>query len=76
MKIAVVLIVLHGPSGNEIRVNPNEVTSLRAASPDDAQKHFTEGVRCMVSLTDGKYATVVEPCEVVQQMMRENGNGR
>lgn len=68
--IAVVLILLHGPDGREIRINPQQVTSMRAASGDHNEL-LTDSVRCMVSLADGKYVSVVEPCETVQKMLEE-----
>jgi hypothetical protein len=67
--LVVVLILLHGPGGHEIRINPEQVTSLRAAKPGEDNKFLTEGAHCMVSLTDGKFVSVVEPCEAVQQML-------
>ena len=58
------IIVLHGPDGREIDVNPAEITSLREArADDDDDRSFTKGVRCMINLTDGKFVTVAETCE-------------
>jgi hypothetical protein len=68
---AVVLILLHGPDGHEIRINPHEVTSLRSAKPGEEGKHFAEEVHCMVSLADGKFVTVVEQCADIQKLMEE-----
>jgi len=68
---AAVLIILHGPDGHEIRIAPEQVTSLRAAKAGEEGKYFVDTVHCMVNLTDGKFVTVVEPCEIVQKLMRE-----
>lgn len=66
---ATVLMLLHAPGGYEVRINPRAVTALRARSDDQPNKHFTEAARCMISLSDGKYVTVIEACETVAQMM-------
>lgn len=64
----VILILLHGPGGSEIRISPDQVTSLRSpAGPSN--KAFTDEVRCMVNLVDGKYVSVIEACETVQKML-------
>jgi hypothetical protein len=70
--LAVGLIVLHTVDGREIDINPSLVTSMREAQADDADnKAFTGGVRCMVSLADGKFVTVVETCEAVRHKIEE-----
>lgn len=66
------LLLLHAPDGREIDVNPATITSLREAGPDDrSDKHLVKGVRCMISLADGKFVNVVETCESVRRMVRE-----
>jgi hypothetical protein len=72
VKIATALILLHVPGGGEVFVNPAEVTSLRPAREDHTDKYFTEQVNCMVALVDGKFVTVVEPCNVVRKMVEEH----
>ena len=69
--IFLVLILLHGPDGREIRVNTEQVTSLRSGQGGDQNKAFTGAVHCMVSLADGKFVTVAEPCDEVQKMMEQ-----
>ncbi|MGY2987730.1 hypothetical protein [Bradyrhizobium sp. USDA 4508] len=64
----IVLVLLHAPNGHEILVNPREVTSMRAAIPDQKNEHFTDDVHCMISLTDGKFVTVVETCDTVRRL--------
>lgn len=68
----VVLVTLHGVNGHEIFVNPREVTSMHAAIPGKPNKTFTEGVRCMISTTDGKFVTVIETCEAVRQLFQNS----
>lgn len=71
IEIATVLIVLHGVGGSEVLINPAMVTSMHAAKPNEPNKLFTDAVACMISLSDGKFVTVVEPCDTVKQMMEQ-----
>ncbi|MGY3615645.1 hypothetical protein [Bradyrhizobium sp. USDA 10063] len=66
------LIVLHGADQHEIMVNPEQVTSMRAARPGNhPDKLFAEGVACMISLTDGKYVAVVESCQAARRLIEQ-----
>jgi hypothetical protein len=71
MKIAVVLILLHGPDGHEIRISPSQVTSMRSSVEGQPNKALDDDVRCMINLADGKFVSVVEPCHIVQHMLEE-----
>jgi hypothetical protein len=62
------LLVLHGPNGQEIDVNPNEITSLREPR-QGSDEHFAKGVRCLVRMTDGNINTVVEECRAIREMI-------
>ena len=66
-----VIIVLHGLAGEEIDINAPSITSMRAAPSSKSNKHFTEGVRCMVSTSDGKYVTVTETCDEVRRAIEQ-----
>jgi uncharacterized protein YlzI (FlbEa/FlbD family) len=66
-----VIIVLHGLAGVEISVNALSITSMRTAPPSNSNKHFTEGVHCMVSTSDGKYVTVTETCDEVRRAIEQ-----
>jgi hypothetical protein len=74
---ATILIILHTGDGSEININPAQVTSLRKARPADhfpsSEKYFSDKVRCMVNLTDGKFLTVIEECEAIRKMLQETG---
>ncbi|UPT99195.1 hypothetical protein J4G48_0014585 [Bradyrhizobium barranii subsp. apii] len=63
-------VVLHTVDGGEVAINPPQVTSLRAARDNAESKHFTGGVRCMVSLSDGKFVTVIEACDAVRHKLQ------
>lgn len=66
------LIVFHSPDGHEVHINPAEVTSLRGKhDAAESNKLFTDNVSCMISLSDGKYVTVVETCPQVRGAIEE-----
>ena len=58
------LIQLHGPDGQTIDINPNEVSSLRA--PRKTEDHFPKGTACVVIMTNGRINLVVEDCETIR----------
>jgi uncharacterized protein YlzI (FlbEa/FlbD family) len=66
---ALAMIVLHTGDGREIGINPKQVTSMREAR--ETNKHFTDKVRCMVNLTDGKFVAVLETCDVVRNKIEQ-----
>jgi hypothetical protein len=66
------LLLLHGPTGREIRVNPRSVTSLHSSVPGQPNKTLTDGVKCLVNLADGKFVSVAETCEMVSEMIERS----
>jgi uncharacterized protein YlzI (FlbEa/FlbD family) len=66
-----VLILLHGPNGHEILINPHHVTSLAAKISGEPSQRFADGVNCMVNLADGKYHGVVESCEEISRAISQ-----
>jgi hypothetical protein len=69
----VVLILLHGPQGADILINPAAITSLRAGVPGKPSEYVTENARCIVSLSDGKFVSVLETCEEVRWRIKRLG---
>lgn len=70
------LIVLHNVEGRDIIVNSELITSMREARDADEPGHaFTDGIRCMISLADGKYVTVVEECDAIQGIIKNAETG-
>jgi hypothetical protein len=59
------LVVLHNAAGQEIIVNPKEVTILRG--PMQGQ-HLSPKAHCAISFSDGKFASVNETCEKVREL--------
>jgi len=68
--LAATLFVVHTLDGRSVYVNSEQVISM--AMPKDS-KLFTEGVRCVITLTDGKFITVKETCAEVQKNMAGDG---
>ena len=62
---ATVMILLHGPGGREIMVNPDLVVSMHAAVEGEPNKIMADEVRCLINTSDGKFISVIEDCELV-----------
>lgn len=65
----IVIVLLHGPNGHEILLHPRQVTSMHSAIPGKSNAQFTDDVKCVINTTDGKFISVVEPCDTVRQIM-------
>lgn len=63
-----VLLLLHDPDGADIVVNSEQITTLRSPRGPE-NKNLTQRARCAVSLTDGKFASVSETCDMVRKLM-------
>jgi hypothetical protein len=57
------LIFVHGPEGQEVQLNINEISSIR--QPREAEGHFSADVRCLVFMTNGKFVGTTETCHEV-----------
>lgn len=68
--VAAALLLLHGPDGHKVLVNPEQVVALHSKKADkEGAKLFVPGAECLVNTADGKYIAVVEPCSAVQTML-------
>jgi hypothetical protein len=65
------LVVFHSVDGHEVAINPAQVTTMYAAKDDQENKLFVDSVRCVIGLTDGKFVTVAENCNVVKRLLEE-----
>ena len=43
------LVLVHVPGGDELELNPHEVSSIR--EPKDVQEHFQRDVHCIIVMT-------------------------
>lgn len=65
---AVALVLLHGPNGHEILLNPALIASMHAAKPGVENKYVTDEAQCVINTADGKFVSVVEPCATVREL--------
>ena len=71
--VVLYLIVLHGPGGQEIVLNPKEIVTLREPRGDEG--HVSGEIHCIINTVDGKFSAVVESCTLVREMAKENEKG-
>ena len=62
---SVQLLELHGPDGQRAFLNPHEISTLREPVAHDL-RWFAPQVHCVVSTTNGKVLSVVEPCDYIR----------
>jgi hypothetical protein len=67
--IALQLVIFHTVDGHEVAINPAQVTNMIAAKDDQDNKLFTNSVRCVINLTDGRFITVAESCDEVKRRL-------
>jgi hypothetical protein len=65
------LLLLHGPDGHEILLNPRAIASMHAAVKGQPNKQFDADVRCVINTTDSKFVSVTETCDEVRQQIKE-----
>ena len=65
------LVIFHTVDGHEVAINPAHITNMIAAKDDQENKLFTDSVRCVINLTDGKFITVAESCDMVRRRLEE-----
>lgn len=67
---ALYLLVLHRADGGEVLVNPAQIVTLHGPTPAGTPARlFTGAVRCAIGLSDGKWLSVVEPCEAIRERL-------
>jgi uncharacterized protein YlzI (FlbEa/FlbD family) len=64
------LVLLHGPNGQRVFVNPHEVTSLREPLGNDL-KHFARGTHCVIGMVNGTFIPVKEDCDAVHNLIHK-----
>ena len=66
----IMLITLHGPGGQEIDINPHEVSSIREPVAG-AESHFPKGTRCVIIMNNSRINAVNEDCDTVRIMVEQ-----
>jgi hypothetical protein len=68
---ALALVLLHGPAGHQIYVNPESVTTMSAAPLGSKNKHVVDNAKCLLNTADGKFISVVETCDEVRALFQQ-----
>jgi hypothetical protein len=66
--VALTLVLLTGPGGQTVEVNPEEVVSIRSPRSVD---HMPSSVHCIVFTTDSKFIGVGERCSEVDKKLKQ-----
>lgn len=71
--VVMLMLVLHRVDGHEVRVSPEQITSLNSPQKGVKAEDRIYDVRgnCLVGLTDGKNVQVIETCPEIQRMMEQ-----
>jgi len=70
---SIVLVVLHNVDGDEILVNVDHIIMLQHTkeSKGGTNELISGGNKCVIGLENGKFISVIEPCGMVRQAIRE-----
>jgi hypothetical protein len=68
LAIALELIFVHAPGGQEIELNSTEISSIR--QPHETEEHFADDVHCVIIMSNGRLIGTAETCaEVIKQIV-------
>jgi uncharacterized protein YlzI (FlbEa/FlbD family) len=70
--VAVVLqlVAFQTLDGRDVYINPTHIVSVsEARDENDPRKALTAKARCVITLTNGKFITVVEDCASVRDRL-------
>jgi hypothetical protein len=66
---SVAFVPLHGPGGQGIVLNVEEISSIREIVADDSTYH--ESIHCVIVMTNGKAIGIVETCIDALKLIEE-----
>jgi len=70
MELVLVLVIFTGLEGQPIKVNPEQVVSIRSPRESTLRSgEIAPGVNCLIQTTDGKFIAVQEDCDTVQRRL-------
>jgi uncharacterized protein YlzI (FlbEa/FlbD family) len=69
--VALHLVLLHTVDGRETLINPDHVNSVSSHKVGEPNKVLVDSVECVIALTNGKFVSVIEPCDVVRKLLEE-----
>jgi len=68
--VAAQLILVQAPGNQAIEINPRQISSIREPRDTEGQ-HWQKDVRCILSMTNGKFIAVVEDCKTIVEMVEK-----
>ena len=68
LAVTLQLLVLTGPNGNKVEINPKLITSIREPQ---VVGHYDPKVRCVIYTSDSQFIGVRETCERVRQILMD-----
>jgi hypothetical protein len=63
------MILLHGPNGQALFINPAQIVSVRQPRGLNTG-HWPHGTNCLVTTVDGKYVTTLETCPQIKELLK------
>ena len=67
------MLLLHGPGGQTIDINPDQITSLRQPQAGK-EEHFGKDIHCIVKMSNGAVNAVTEHCELIRNEIERMGH--
>ena len=64
-------LVVRTLSGDDIAINPNQITSITKTRDGEGNKWLVEDVHCVVGLTNGKFVSTAESCPSLLHRLEE-----
>jgi len=71
---ATVLIHVTTPDGAKVHINPSYITKLyptKEALDKGPNQYVVKGAKCIITMADGKFISVTEPCDYVLRLIEE-----
>jgi len=71
--VTVVFISMHNVDGDEVMINVDQIIVLQHTkeAAGGANQLISDGHKCVIGLANGKFISVIEPCGMVRQAIRE-----
>ena len=63
-------IALQTLDGRAVQINPAEIVSISTAREAGHDGRLTGKVHCVVSLSNGKFVTVIESCDAIRDRLK------
>jgi uncharacterized protein YlzI (FlbEa/FlbD family) len=71
MIVLAAFVTLQTLDGRDAVINSEQVASMLSAQDGEGNKLLAAGVHCMINLTNGKFVSVHDDCDVVLRKLEE-----